>query len=563
MRSTLVVLCLAWALPAAAQEADLILTGGRVVTLDEARPEVRALAAKDGRVLALGSVDEIAAHWGPATRVIQLEGRLAIPGFIEGHGHFLGVGDGKMQLDLMSAASWEQILVAVEHAVSEAAPGELIRGRGWHQEKWTHLPEGALEGLPVHEALSALSPDNPVLLTHASGHALFANSNAMELCGIDRRTPDPEGGQIVRDGSGAPTGVFRETAAGLLTRARFAARAPDPRKLAEYANDECLAKGVTSFQDAGSSFETVDLFKAMADEGRLGVRLWVMLREPNERLAAGLASYRMIDYGNRHLTVRAIKRSLDGALGSHGAWMLEPYEDLPDSVGLNTLPLDDLARTAELALEGGYQLCVHAIGDRANREVLDLYERTWAGRPGGGRDLRWRIEHAQHLHPKDVPRFGRLGVIASMQGVHCTSDAPWVLARLGEARARSGAYLWRSLLDTGALVTNGTDAPVEDVDPIRSFAATVTRRLADGSVFFPEQRLSRLEALRSYTLSAAEAAFEEQHKGSLSPGKLADVVVLTRDILDCPEDLIVDTRVRYTIVGGRVLYDSEAPTEER
>ncbi len=541
----------------ASQDADLVLTGGRIVTLDEARPEVRALAVRDGRVMALGSVSEIAAHVGPSTRVLDLEGRLAIPGFIESHGHFLGVGDARMQLDLMPVASWGEIIDMVAAAVAEAQPGELIRGRGWHQEKWVRVPEPNVEGLPVHDALSAVSPDNPVILVHASGHAAFANANAMELCGITDKTPDPDGGQLVRDAEGQPIGVFRETASALLAHPRISARRPDRRKQAELAQAECLANGITSFQDAGSSFEQVEVLRAMVDEGALAVRLWMMLRESSERLNALLPDTPMIDYGDHHLTVRAIKRSLDGALGSHGAWLLEPYADLQDSVGLNTVPLDEMEQLATLALERGYQLCVHAIGDRANREVLDLYERTWARHEVDGKALRWRIEHAQHLSPADVPRFGSLGVVAAMQGVHCTSDAPWVYARLGAERAESGAYLWRDLIDSGALLCNGTDAPVEDIDPIASFYATVTRRLPDGDMFFPGQRLSRLEALRSYTLSAAEAAFEEDQKGSLSPGKLADIVILTRDILDCPEDQIRGARVRTTVVGGEILYDSE------
>lgn len=542
---------------ATAQDADLVLTGGRVVTLDEERPEVRALAITNGRISALGSVAEVQRKVGPATRVIELEGRLAIPGFIEGHGHFLGVGDARLQLDLMSVGSWDEVVALVAEAVQQVEPGVLIRGRGWHQEKWTRVPEPNVDGLPFHDALSRVSPDNPVVLTHASGHATFANRRAMEMSGIDADTPDPAGGQIVRDGDGNPIGVFRETASRLLGAASARARRPDARRQAAMAQAECLAKGVTSFQDAGSSFEDARLYRELADAGELHVRLWVMLRESNARLERLFPEARVVDHADHRLTVRAFKRSLDGALGSHGAWLLEPYTDLPSSVGLNTVPLDDLARTAELALQLDAQLCVHAIGDRANREVLDLYERTWAERELKGRGLRWRVEHAQHLHPDEIPRFAELGVVASMQGVHCTSDAPWVLTRLGAERAEAGAYVWRQLLDSGALVTNGTDAPVEDVDPIASFYATVTRRLPDGSVFYPEQRLTRLEALRSFTLSCAEAAFEEEHKGSLSVGKLGDVVVLTRDILDCAEDQIPAAQVRYTIVGGEVLYDSQ------
>jgi predicted amidohydrolase YtcJ len=260
--------------------------------------------------------------------------------------------------------------------------------------------------------------------------------------------------------------------------------------------------------------------------------------------------------GNGHLTVRAIKRSIDGALGSHGAWLLEPYSDMPTSGGLNTIPLPDLQRTVDLAVQHDMQVCVHAIGDRANREVLDLYGRTFADLGASSRDRRWRIEHAQHLNPADVPRFAALGVIAAMQGVHCTSDGPWVPLRLGAERAANGAYLWRDLVDSGAVLVNGTDAPVEAIDPIASFHATVTRRCADGSVFHPEQRLSRLEALRSYTAAASFAAFEENEKGRLSRGFLADIAVLSRDILDCAEDEIPGARVELTIVGGRVLYEA-------
>jgi predicted amidohydrolase YtcJ len=281
-----------------------------------------------------------------------------------------------------------------------------------------------------------------------------------------------------------------------------------------------------------------------------------MIGEVNEVLKRRLPQYRIVGLGDHHLTVRAIKRFIDGALGTHGAWMLEPYVDLPRSSGLNTLPLESLAETAELAMRHDFQLCVHAIGDRANRQTLDLFERTLQKHPEK-RDLRWRIEHAQHLSPVDIPRFHRLGVIAAMQAVHATSDAPFVVTRLGERRSREGAYAWRSLLDAGAVIVNGTDAPVEEVDPIRSFYASVTRRLESGATFFPEQRMTRLEALRSYTASPAYAAFEESLKGSLTPGKLADIVVLSEDILSAPEEKVLQARVLYTIVGGKVLLDRD------
>ena len=328
----------------------------------------------------------------------------------------------------------------------------------------------------------------------------------------------------------------------------------DERRVLQLADEEVLSKGITSFQDAGSSFETIDVMKKVAADGKLGVRLWVMIRDSNERMKDRLASYRLVDGYGKHLTVRAIKHTLDGALGSRGAWLLEPYSDLATSTGLMTTPLPVVEETARLAVAHGYQLCVHAIGDRANRESLNLIEAAYKTSPEG-KNLRWRIEHAQHLHPDDIPRFGKLGVIAAMQGIHCTSDAVFVPARLGDKRSAEGAYVWQKLMKSGAVVSNGTDAPVEDVDPIASFYATVTRRLADGSTFYPEERMSRQEALKSYTWNAAYAAFEEGSKGSLAVGKLADVTVLSKDILAVPEEEIRSAKVDLTIVGGMVLYE--------
>src|SRR6188768_553945 len=293
--------------------------------------------------------------------------------------------------------------------------------------------------------------------------------------------------------------------------------------------------------------------KKMVDEDALGIRLWVMVRQDNAVIGPKLAQYKMIDYGNGHLTVRAIKRQIDGALGSRGAWLLAPYADKPDSAGLNTTAVSDISESARLALANGYQLCVHAIGDRANRETLDIFEQAFKASPAK-RDLRWRIEHAQHLSAADIPRFGQLGVIASMQGIHCTSDAPYVLERLGPQRAEEGAYVWQKLMKSGAVVSNGTDAPVEDMDPIANYYATVSRKTKDGKVFYPDQRMSRMEALKSYTLNAAYAGFEEGSRGSLKPGKYADITVLSKDILKIAEDEIPTAKVTYTIVGGKVAY---------
>ncbi len=536
------------------EPADLVLTGGKIVTLAEGRGVVSALAARGDRIVALGSEDEVRRLVGPQTRVVDLEGRLAIPGFIEGHGHFLGVGQAGMQLRLSGVESWEQIVEMVAEAVAKAQPGEWIEGRGWHQEKWIHPPAGAVDGLPTHHALSAVSPDNPVVLRHASGHASLANAKAMELGGVTATTTAPEGGEIVRSEDGEPIGVFRETAASLVARKTPPSEA-ELRQMVALATQECLAKGITTFQDAGSPLEWIDLLTTMADEGALRLRLWVMIRDSNERLRDRLADVRRVGYADNFLTVRAIKHSIDGALGSHGAWLLEPYSDMPGSTGLNTTSVGTIEESARLALEHGYQLCVHSIGDRANRETLDIFEAAYAENPD--RDLRWRVEHAQHLHPDEIPRFASLGAIASMQAVHCTSDGPWVPQRLGEKRSREGAYVWRKLMDSGAVVTNGTDAPVEDVDPLPNFYAAVTRRMSNGEVFYPDQVMTREEALRAYTWNVAYSGFEEDLKGSLEIGKLADITVLSKDILTIPEEEILETRVVHTIVGGKVEYSRE------
>jgi len=533
--------------------ADLVLRNGKVVTVDDAVPDGEAIAVLGDRILAVGSDSEISEYVGPETAVIDLDGQLAVPGLIDSHAHFMSIGAAQMQLDLMSVANWDEIVSMVADAVAEAEPGQLISGRGWHQEKWDRVPPGNVEGLPTHHTLSAVSPDNPVILEHASGHACFANAKAMEMAGITSETLDPDGGEIVHDAAGNPIGVFRERAQDLLSAAYESAPAADPRRQVELAVEEALSKGITTIHDPGVGFEAIDLYKQMVDEGALDIRLYVMIRRPNDELAENLADYRMIGYGDNRLTVRAIKVTSDGALGSHGAWLLEPYSDLPTSTGLNTVSMESLRETARLAIEHDYQLSVHAIGDRANREVLNVYESAFEANPDRS-DLRWRIEHAQHLHPADIPRFAELGVVAAMQAVHCTSDGPWVIPRLGEQRAREGAYMWRTLWDLGTVISNGTDAPVEDVDPIPSYYAAVTRRMPNGEVFFPEQRLSRMEALKSYTIKAAYAGFEEDIKGSLTPGKLADITVLSQDVLTVPEDQIPATEVVYTIVGGKVMY---------
>ncbi len=545
----------------APKPADLVLRNGKIVTVDPDHPEAQAIAVTGYTIAAVGTNQEIGRYVGPNTQVIDLNGQLAIPGFIEGHGHLMGLGESKMQLDLTTAKNWDDIVAMVAAAARQAKPGDWIRGRGWHQEKWDRVPRPNVEGVPLHQSLDRVSPNNPVSLTHASGHAGFVNGKALALAGITRSTPNPAGGEIVKDAAGNPTGLLRETAQGLAGRAMNEARArmtPEEvearnREAVRLAGADAVSKGVTSFQDAGSSFGTIDLFKKLDAQQALPLRLYVMVRENDSVLAQRVDQYRSVPQGNAFLAVRAIKITIDGALGSHGAWMLTPYDDLPTSTGLNTIPLERLRRTAEIAIQHGYQLNTHAIGDRANREVLNVYEAVFQANPNK-HDVRWRIEHAQHLDPTDQPRFAQLGVIASMQAVHATSDGPWVPKRIGDQRAREGAYVWRNLINSGAVVTNGTDTPVEDVSPLASFYASVTRKTVDGSLFYPEQKMTREEALKSYTLSNAYAAFEEHLKGSITRGKLADITVLSRDIMTVPDDSIPGTRVVYTIIGGQIKY---------
>ena len=545
------------------QPADLVLHGGTVLTCDAEGRSAEALAARDGRIVAIGSSAEMRTLIGPQTRVIELGGRTAMPGFIEGHGHLLSLGETKLGLDLTLVRSWKETVERVAATASRARPGSWIIGRGWHQEKWTDLrAAGSRPAYPTHDALSAVTPHNPVLLIHATGHMSLANAAAMQAAGIGPQTADPRGGEILRDAEGLPTGVLRETAQELVqaaNRRSTAARTADEvesdaLRAIERGARECLECGVTSFQDAGCSIGDMERYRRLAEAGRLPIRLYIMLRGSPDELEKNLARCRLVGHADDHLTVRAIKCMADGALGSHGARLLEPYDDLPDRSGLVVQPIEQIRRTALLALRHDYQLCTHAIGDRANREVLDLYREVLGGRRDS-KALRWRIEHAQHLHPDDIPRFAELGVIASMQTCHATSDGPFVIARLGEWRARTGAYAWRSLLDAGARIVNGTDAPVEPLSPILNFHAAVMRRLPDAKPFFPEQRMMRIEALRSMTADAAWGAFEEQLKGSLEPGKLADVIVLTKSPLTAAEDELPRIRVDCTIVGGEVLYE--------
>jgi hypothetical protein len=549
-----------------ATPADLVLHHGKIVTMDSTTPQGEAVAITGDRITAVGSDADIQRYIGPATHVIDLEGHVAIPGFEESHGHFTGLGESLTELRLRGIPSWQAIVQMVDTAVKHTKSGALIQGDGWHQEKWNRSPGRVVGGFQTNDLLDQVAPDNPVVLGHASGHALIANDAALKLAGITASTPNPPGGRIIKDASGKPTGILVDAAQSLIRRAinrSLASRTPaeveaDFRNQIHLATQNALANGVTTFQDMGESFATIDGIKKMVDAGDMPLRLYILISTGEARPddVDSLVAHRMIDYGNGHLTVRAIGEvTADGALGSRSAWMLKPYDDDTTNTGLNVTPMSRIREIAEIGIAHGFQISVHAIGDRANRETLNTYQAVFDEHHVRSDTLRWRIEHAQHLNPADIPRFAKLGVVASMQAIHACSDAPYVLPRLGEQRASEGAYVWQTLWKSGAVITNGTDVPVEAISPVASFHCSVTRdAVGTDSAFFPAQKLTREQALKAYTMNGAFVAFQERENGSLTPGKWADITVLSRDIMTVPPDSILGARVLYTIVGGKVVY---------
>lgn len=549
--------------PPPLQPADLVLLDATIVTLDPLQPHAQALAVRDGRIAALGSDDAIRHYVGAKTKVLDLHGAFVTPGFIEGHGHLMDTGEALMQVDVGKAANWDEIVAIVKVAVAKAKPGEWIIGQGWQQAKWNKVPQPNVDGLPLPTSLNAISPNNPVLLNHASGHGIYANAQALKLAGITDTTPDPAGGTIVRDAQGRAMGMLRDSAADpvfsaydrYVTSLPAAERAAHRERALQLAVQNEVSKGITSFVDQGESFETVDWMKQQFAKGR-PLRLYVYIDEKSvDKLDKHLVDYRIAGYADHHFTVLGLGEDVsDGALGTHSAWFLAPYNDAPGITGKNVTAMSDIAQMAKIAARDGFQMAIHAIGDRANRELLDLYQNVFTQYPAATA-LRWRIEHAQHLDPADIPRFAELGVIASMQSIHTCSDAPMVVPHLGEKRAQEGAYVWKTLIDSGVIVLDGTDTPVEDTNPIPNFYCGVTRAYGHGTkTFYPAQAKTRLQELQSYTWNNAYAMLQEHELGSLSPGKLADLDVFSGDLLTLPAEDILRTRVLYTIVGGKIVY---------
>ena len=540
------------------QVADVIFINGNIYTVNDDQPTVQAVAVLDGKIVAVGANEDILSLKGAGSKTIDLHGKMMTPGLIDSHAHFMGVGYSKLDLDLMGIKSYEELVDKVKEKIELLEPGEWVLGRGWHQDKWDSITSPVVQGFPTHQLLSAVSPDNPVYLRHASGHAGLANAKAMEIAGINSATKIDEGGEVFKDENGNPTGLFNETAQGLI--GKYIPKNDDKRdQLAfEEAVKECLANGITSFHDAGVNLNTIDLYKKNLTEGKLKVRIYAMLSGSNkELLKQYFANGPEIGLGNDFLSIRSVKLYSDGALGSRGAWLLEPYKDMPGEVGHSTTPVENIYQVCEEALRNGFQVCTHAIGDRANREVLNQYQKAFKTTDCNSSDFRFRIEHAQHLHPDDIPRFSEMGVIPAMQAIHMSSDRPWAIDRLGKKRIEDGAYVWQKLLKSGAVVINGTDAPVEPVNPMECFYASITRKTLKGvppGGYEPDQKMTRAQALKSYTLNAAFGAFEEDIKGSIEVGKYADFAIFDLDFMKVSEEQILNTKVIMTVVNGEVVY---------
>jgi predicted amidohydrolase YtcJ len=532
--------------PPREERADLVLDGGVVVTLDDAHPRATALAVRGGRIVAVGDASDVKPFVGKGTRRIHLAGRTVVPGLTDAHVHVEGLGTALERLDLVGATSLDDALARVAKAAKKAPAGEWLQGRGWDQNDWPG------KRFPTAADLDRVAGGRPVFLLRVDGHAAWASSEALLRAGISARTPDPHGGRILRDANGEPSGVLVDNAMTLVT-----AHIPEPsrevrkRRLAAGLR-ACARGGLTEVHDAGVQLGVIGLYKELLAEGRMPVRAYVMVRA-DEFLAGGAFLAPEVGLGDGRLTVRAVKVVADGALGSRGALLLAPYADEPGTRGLATVEPETLRAVLQRALAQGFQVATHAIGDAANRMVLDAYEAALG--PDGGARRRFRIEHAQVLAPTDVARFKALGVIPSMQPTHCTSDMYWAEDRLGPERAK-GAYLWKTFLDQGVRVAGGSDAPVEKIDVLPGLYAAVTRQDAKGwpeGGWHPEERVTILEALKMFAGNAAFAAFEEADRGTIAVGKRADLTVLTRDVTAVPPAEILATGIAMTVVGGEVV----------
>jgi predicted amidohydrolase YtcJ len=549
-RATVLALALA-ALPAIAQQprADLIVTNARIYTVDENRPIVEAFAVSQGKVQFAGSAREAMALRGPQTRLLDLHGATVIPGMVDAHAHFLGLGLALQNVDLNDALSYDEVIARVAERAKRAPVGAWIVGRGWDQNRWANTR------FPTQDALTRAVPDHPVWLTRVDGHAGLANAAALKVAGVTAATKDVTGGRIERDASGNPTGVFVDNAQQIVDKVVPPPSREQERQALVDAAKEANRWGLVGLHDAGEGRATIDLVEELARGGELSLRVYMMISDDSAAIAHYFARGPQSALYDGHLWIRTVKLYADGALGSRGAALLEPYSDDPGNIGLLRTPPEHLRDVATGALRAGFQVATHAIGDRGNRVALDAYQAALTAVPTA--DHRFRIEHVQILHHDDVPRFAQMGVIPSMQAVHATSDMYWAGTRIGPVRLL-GAYAWRSLLNTGVIIPNGSDFPVEKVNPLLSFHAAVTRQDARDwppGGWLPEQRMTREEALKAMTVWPAYAAFQETLMGSITPGKYADFVVLDRDIMTVADRDLLGTQVLTTYIGGKAVYD--------
>jgi predicted amidohydrolase YtcJ len=535
---------------ASAEDADLLLRNGNVYTLGESQPKAEAIAVKTGRIVFVGSNDDAKKFRAP--KIIDLHGRTVMPGFTDAHCHVFGIGEREIRLNLEGTNSLEDFLARVKERIGKTAHDKWITGRGWIETFWKP-PK-----FPTRQDLDRIAPDNPVFLTRADGHTSVANSSALRIAKIDKNTPDPFGGQILKT-NGEPNGILLDNAQDLVQR--------NIPKATEAEREEALLRGVDrelklgwcEIQNAGSHQEDIDLIRKALEAGKIKIRFVNAVYGPGEDAQNFLQLGPTIDAFDHHFTQRTIKVLLDGALGSRGAALLKPYSDAPETSGFLREKPEELRPMFEEALRRGIQVETHAIGDRANRLILDLYEEAFKAVPPNERKIReprWRVEHAQIIDPADLPRFAKLGVIPSMQPSHAISDLFFAPARLGMDRL-AGAYAWNSFIKSGCIVPGGSDAPVERGEPMIEFYAAVARKSIKGESgegWHPEQAVSRDDALKMFTVWPAYAAFQEKDKGSIEVGKLADFTVLSRDIMKIPEKEILETRNEMTVIGGEIIY---------
>ncbi|MBM4168374.1 MAG: amidohydrolase [Ignavibacteria bacterium] len=553
-------------------DANTIYVNAKIYTMDGENGIAEAMAVGGNKIIGIGSRDDIERKFrAPAT--VDLQGRTVVPGLIDAHAHLLSLGISKLTVDLVGTTSTDTIVQRVKDRVARVEAGQWVRGRGWDQNDWS------VKSFPTHRTLDRVSPSNPVYLTRIDGHAAWVNKKALEIAGITRATPDPPGGKIIRDGRGNPTGVLIDAAMRLVSSKMPSISHAEIQEALRLAVAECAALGITTVHDMGVDLEDVLLYQQAIDNNLPMIRIYAAIGGTESTWNHFVEKGPLVGYGEGLLTVRALKLYIDGALGSRGAALIEPYTDDPQNRGLTIVGEQKFRSDVEEALKHGFQVCTHAIGDRGNNIVLNSYEKALATVPSG--DYRLRVEHAQVVSRSDIPRFNQLGVLPSMQPTHCTSDMYWAEARLGPERVK-GAYAWRSFRDAGSIIPGGSDFPVERPNPIHGIYAAVTRRDLQGhpidaqdvvrnfqlspsgisnpadfeNGWYVKEKLTREEALRMFTTWAAWSEFAEKEKGSLEKGKFADFVVLSDDIMAVAEDQIPQIHAVMTVVGGKVLHNT-------